>query len=65
MGKFDKIDLREHLAKDEFDILTLPGPGTRPADEPSAAVHSADDGDSGDDTSEDTIPVPDPDQDDD
>ena len=65
VGKFDKIDLREHLAKDEFDIIALPGPGTRPADEPSAAVHSADDGNSGDDTSEDTIPVPDPDQDDD
>jgi len=30
VGKFDKKDLRKHLAKDEFDIIALPGPGSRP-----------------------------------
>lgn len=35
VGKFDKVDLRSHLAKDEFDIITLPGPGTRSASEES------------------------------
>ena len=29
VGKFDKKDLRKHLAREEFDIITLPGPGNR------------------------------------
>lgn len=27
VGKFDKKDLRAHLAADEFDVIKLPGPG--------------------------------------
>ena len=30
VGKFDKKDLRKHLQREEFDILALPGPGSRP-----------------------------------
>ncbi|AWB83821.1 long-chain fatty-acid--CoA ligase [Corynebacterium liangguodongii] len=29
VGKFDKKDLRKHLANDRFDIIALPGPGNR------------------------------------
>ena len=29
VGKFDKKDLRKHLAAEEFDIIALPGPGAR------------------------------------
>lgn len=29
VGKFDKVDLRKHLAANEFDIIALPGPGQR------------------------------------
>ncbi|UUA90274.1 long-chain fatty-acid--CoA ligase [Corynebacterium genitalium ATCC 33030] len=32
VGKFDKVDLRGHLSRDEFDIIALPGPGTRSAE---------------------------------
>ena len=30
VGKFDKKDLRKHLQREEFDIIALPGPGSRP-----------------------------------
>ena len=42
VGKFDKVDLRKHLARDEYDIITLPGPGTRTeeeAEEDTSASH--------------------------
>ncbi|WP_165164334.1 long-chain fatty-acid--CoA ligase [Corynebacterium qintianiae] len=29
VGKFDKKDLRKHLANDRYDIVALPGPGNR------------------------------------
>lgn len=29
VGKFDKKDLRKHLAREEYDIIVLPGPGSR------------------------------------
>lgn len=29
VGKFDKKDLRKHLANNKFDIISLPGPGNR------------------------------------
>ena len=41
VGKFDKIDLRQHLAREEFDIIALPGPGTRPAPEEVPAEPAA------------------------
>ena len=42
VGKFDKVDLRSHLAKDEFDIITLPGPGTRTAEDSGSNSGAAD-----------------------
>ncbi|GAA1475435.1 long-chain fatty-acid--CoA ligase [Corynebacterium felinum] len=33
VGKFDKIDLREHVAKNEFDVIALRGPGRRLGEE--------------------------------
>ena len=39
VDKFDKKDLRKHLADGKFDVITLLGPGQRsPADEPDAAT---------------------------
>lgn len=35
VGKFDKIDLREHLAAGDFDVIVLQGPG---ADSPGSAT---------------------------
>lgn len=32
VGKFDKKDLRKHLANDRYDIIALPGPGNRNSD---------------------------------
>ena len=29
VGKFDKKDLRKHLAKGDYEIIALPGPGNR------------------------------------
>mgnify|MGYP002715660071 FL=1 len=29
VGKFDKKDLRKHLQRNEFNIIALPGPGSR------------------------------------
>ena len=55
VGKFDKVDLRTHLAKDEFDIIALPGPGAN-----SAAKESAEEEDDAPTPGEDTIPVADP-----
>ncbi len=34
VGKFDKKDLRKHLEREEFDIIALPGPGSRPRKKP-------------------------------
>ncbi|MEH0146794.1 long-chain fatty-acid--CoA ligase [Corynebacterium sp. Q4381] len=31
VGKFDKKDLRKHLRRGEYDIIALPGPGSRDA----------------------------------
>ncbi|WP_342319558.1 long-chain fatty-acid--CoA ligase [Corynebacterium mayonis] len=36
VGKFDKKDLRKHLANDEFDIIALPGPGNRSRGNPTS-----------------------------
>lgn len=37
VGKFDKKDLRKHLAREEYDIIALPGPGNRSHGNPSTA----------------------------
>lgn len=41
VGKFDKKDLRKHLANDEFDIIALPGPGGRAQAEGQAQASPA------------------------
>ncbi|MDY5786264.1 long-chain fatty-acid--CoA ligase [Corynebacterium sp.] len=36
VGKFDKKDLRKHLADDEFEIVALPGPGNHSRGNPTS-----------------------------
>ena len=36
VGKFDKKDLRKHLANNRFDIIALPGPGNRSHGNPTS-----------------------------